>query len=103
MRSDQIKTGPDRAPHRALLKATGLKDEDFEKPFVALVNSYTDVVPGHVHLRRFGQILKETLRAQGLVPFEFDTIAVDDGIAMGHGGMRFSLPSRELIAEELSR
>src|SRR5262245_46857158 len=101
MRSDQIKQGIDRAPHRALLKATGLTDDDFQKPFVALVNSYTDVVPGHVHLRRFGQILKETLRSEGLVPFEMNTIAVDDGIAMGHGGMRFSLPSRELIADSV--
>ncbi|MBK8010107.1 MAG: dihydroxy-acid dehydratase [Deltaproteobacteria bacterium] len=99
MRSDKIKSGFERAPHRALLKATGVKDEDMAKPFVAIVNSYVDIVPGHVHLQDFGRIVKEAVRAAGAVPFEFNTIAVDDGIAMGHGGMNFSLPSRELIAD----
>jgi dihydroxy-acid dehydratase len=97
--SDRIKRGVERAPHRSLLRATGLKEEDFEKPFVAVANSYVDVVPGHVHLQRFGRVVKEAIRAAGMVPFEFNTIAVDDGIAMGHGGMRYSLPSRELIAD----
>jgi dihydroxy-acid dehydratase len=101
MRSDRIKRGFDRAPHRALLKATGVQDEDFSKPFVAVVNSYVDIVPGHVHLQQFGQMIKATLRQSGLVPFEFNTIAVDDGIAMGHPGMKFSLPSRELIADSI--
>ncbi len=99
MRSDRIKKGYDRAPHRALLKATGVRDEDMSKPFVAVVNSYVDIVPGHVHLQGFAQIVKEALREAGAVPFEFNTIGVDDGIAMGHEGMKFSLPSRELIAD----
>ncbi len=99
MRSDTVKKGYDKAPHRALLRATGLKDEDFSKPFVAIVNSYVDIVPGHVHLQEFGKIVKEAVRAAGGVPFEFNTIGVDDGIAMGHLGMKYSLPSRELIAD----
>ncbi len=103
MRSDRIKKGFDRAPHRSLLRATGvIRDRtDFDKPFIAVVNSYTDIVPGHVHLREFAQIVKETIRAAGGVPFEFNVIAVDDGIAMGHEGMKFSLPSRELIADSV--
>ncbi len=101
MRSDQIKKGYERAPHRALLRATGLQDEDFSKPFIAIVNSYIDIVPGHVHLQSFGKRVKEAVRAAGAVPFEFNTIGVDDGIAMGHGGMKFSLPSRELIADSV--
>jgi dihydroxy-acid dehydratase len=99
MRSDRIKKGIERAPHRSLLKATGVTDADMEKPFVAVVNSHVDIVPGHVHLREFGQIVKDAIRAAGAVPFEFNTIGVDDGIAMGHSGMNFSLPSRELIAD----
>ncbi len=99
MRSDRIKKGAERAPHRSLLKATGVRDEDMDKPFVAVVNSYVDIVPGHVHLQDFGRQVKEAVRAAGMVPFEFNTIGVDDGIAMGHSGMRFSLPSRELIAD----
>jgi dihydroxy-acid dehydratase len=99
LRSDKIKRGFDRAPHRALLKATGVRDEDFDKPFIAVCNSYVDIVPGHVHLQEFGRIVKEAVREAGGVPFEFNTIGVDDGIAMGHIGMRYSLPSRELIAD----
>ncbi len=99
MRSDTIKKGYDKAPHRALLRATGVREEDFGKPFVAIVNSYVDVVPGHVHLQEFGKIVKDAVRAAGGVPFEFNTIGVDDGIAMGHAGMKYSLPSRELIAD----
>ncbi|HCS39798.1 MAG TPA: dihydroxy-acid dehydratase [Anaerolineaceae bacterium] len=99
MRSDKIKLGFERSPHRALLKATGVTDADMHKPFIAIVNSYVDVVPGHVHLQAFGKIVKEAVRAAGGVPFEFNTIAVDDGIAMGHQGMKYSLPSRELIAD----
>jgi len=99
MRSDTVKKGYDKAPHRALLRATGLKDDDFGKPFVAIVNSYVDIVPGHVHLQEFGRIVKDAVRAAGGVPFEFNTIGVDDGIAMGHKGMKYSLPSRELIAD----
>ncbi len=99
MRSDAIKKGFERAPHRALLKATGVKDNDFGKPFIAIVNSYVDIVPGHVHLQEFGRRVKDAVRQAGGVPFEFNTIGVDDGIAMGHAGMKFSLPSRELIAD----
>jgi len=101
MRSDQIKKGFERAPHRALLKATGVKDEDFSRPFIAIVNSYVDIIPGHVHLQDFGRRIKDAVRAAGGVPFEFNTIGVDDGIAMGHAGMKFSLPSRELIADSV--
>jgi dihydroxy-acid dehydratase len=101
MRSDKIKKGFEKAPHRALLKATGLKDEDFSKPFIAVVNSYVDIVPGHVHLSEFGKLAKEAIRKGGGIPFEFNTIGVDDGIAMGHAGMKYSLPSRELIADSV--
>jgi dihydroxy-acid dehydratase len=101
--SDTVKRGYERAPHRSLLRATGqIKDEsDFEKPFIAVCNSYLDIVPGHVHLQEFGRVVKEAIRAAGGVPFEFNTIGVDDGIAMGHEGMRFSLPSREIIADSV--
>jgi len=99
MRSDTIKQGYDKAPHRSLLRATGVKNGDFKKPFIAIVNSYTDIVPGHVHLQTFGKLVKDAVRQAGGVPFEFNTIAVDDGIAMGHMGMKYSLPSRELIAD----
>jgi dihydroxy-acid dehydratase len=99
MRSDLVKKGIDRAPHRSLLKATGLTDADMNKPFIGICNSYTDLIPGHVHLQEFGRKVKESVRLAGGVPFEFNTIGVDDGIAMGHAGMHFSLPSRELIAD----
>ncbi|MDH7569427.1 MAG: dihydroxy-acid dehydratase, partial [Armatimonadota bacterium] len=99
MRSDTIKRGYDRAPHRSLLKATGITDEDMNKPFIGIANSYTDIIPGHVHLNVFGDFVKQAVRAAGGVPFVFNTIGVDDGIAMGHFGMRYSLPSRELIAD----
>ncbi len=99
MRSDVVKKGFERAPHRALLRATGVKDGDFGKPFIAVVNSYVDIVPGHVHLQSFGKLVKDAIRQAGGVPFEFNTIGVDDGIAMGHAGMKYSLPSRELIAD----
>jgi dihydroxy-acid dehydratase len=99
MRSDMIKKGPDRAPHRALLKATGVTDADMGKPFIGIANSYIDIVPGHVHLKEFGDLVKAAVRRAGGVPFIFNTIGVDDGIAMGHIGMRYSLPSRELIAD----
>lgn len=101
MRSDMIKKGFDRAPHRSLLRAAGVKEEDFGKPFIAVCNSYIDIVPGHVHLQEFGKIVKEAIREAGGVPFEFNTIGVDDGIAMGHIGMRYSLPSREIIADSV--
>ncbi|WP_028544823.1 dihydroxy-acid dehydratase [Paenibacillus taiwanensis] len=101
MRSDMIKKGFDRAPHRSLLRAAGVKEEDFDKPFIAVCNSYIDIVPGHVHLQEFGKIVKDAIREAGGVPFEFNTIGVDDGIAMGHIGMRYSLPSRDIIADSV--
>jgi dihydroxy-acid dehydratase len=100
-RSDVIKRGAARAPHRALLRATGQIHDpsDFDKPFIAVCNSYVDIVPGHAHLQTFGRVVKDAVRAAGGVPFEFNTNGVDDGIAMGHAGMHYSLPSRELIAD----
>jgi dihydroxy-acid dehydratase len=101
MRSDEIKRGAERAPHRSLLKACGLTDKDMSKPFIAVCNSYVDIVPGHRHLQEFGALVKEAIREAGGVPFEFNTIGVDDGIAMGHIGMKYSLPSREIIADSV--
>jgi len=101
MRSDEVKKGHNRAPHRSLFRATGLKDEDFEKPFIGVANSFIEVIPGHFFLDKASTIIKEEIRANGCVPFEFNTIGVDDGIAMGHDGMLFSLPSRELIANSI--
>jgi len=100
MRSDMIKLGVDRAPHRSLLYATGkVKAKDLDKPFIGVCNSYIDIIPGHVHLRQFADVVKEAIIEAGGIPFEFNTIGVDDGIAMGHIGMRYSLPSREIIAD----
>src|ERR1017187_2407237 len=101
MRSDMIKRGAERAPHRSLLRATGSieSEDDFNKPFVAIANSYTDCIPGHAHLNEVGALMKQCVREAGGVPFVFNTIGVDDGIAMGHTGMKYSLPSRELIAD----
>ncbi len=101
MRSDIIKKGFERAPHRSLLRAVGLEDEDFDKPFIGIANSQVDIIPGHIHLHEYGRIAKEEIRKAGGVPFEFNTIGVDDGIAMGHDGMLYSLPSRELIADSV--
>ena len=99
MRSDKIKQGFERAPHRALLRATGLSTEAINKPLIAICNSYTDIIPGHVHLRKVADIVKKAVIKAGGTPIEFDTIGICDGIAMGHSGMKFSLPSRELIAD----
>jgi len=99
MRSDIIKRGVERAPHRSLLRACGLKEEDFDKPFVAIVGSHVDIIPGHVHLNAVNSYIKRCLKAAGAMPFVFNTIGIDDGIAMGHEGMKYSLPSRELIAD----
>ncbi|HID79801.1 MAG TPA: dihydroxy-acid dehydratase [Aquifex aeolicus] len=103
LRSEFIRKRPEYAPHRSLLRATGVirSEEDFDKPFIGIANSYTDIVPGHVHLKEFVEIIKDEVRKQGGVPFEFNTIAVDDGIAMGHYGMHYSLPSREIIADSV--
>ncbi len=101
MRSDVTKAGRERAPHRALLKATGLCDEEIRRPFIGVVNSFNDFVPGHIHLDKLGEAVKAGILAAGGVPFEFQTIGVCDGIAMGHKGMRYSLPSRELIEDSI--
>lgn len=101
MRSDAIKFGVERAPHRALLKALGITDRDLDKPFIAVVNSYTTVVPGHAHLNQVAEAVKAGVRTAGGIPFEFNTIGICDGLAMGHEGMRYSLPSRELIADSV--
>lgn len=101
MKSDQVKQGLERAPHRSLFRATGVKSEDFKKPFIGVCNSFTETIPGHVHLDKVSKVVKEAVRAAGGVPFEFNTIGICDGIAMGHTGMKYSLPSRELIADSV--
>jgi dihydroxy-acid dehydratase len=101
MRSDVTKVGRERAPHRALLKATGLCDEEIRRPFIGVVNSFNDFIPGHIHLDKLGEAVKAGILSAGGVPFEFQTIGVCDGIAMGHKGMRYSLPSRELIEDSI--
>ncbi|MDH4299351.1 MAG: dihydroxy-acid dehydratase [Dehalococcoidia bacterium] len=101
MRSDVIKKGIERAPHRALLRAVGCSSDDWNKPFVGVVNSFSEVVPGHIHLQTIAKAVKEGIRSRGGVPFEVNTIAVCDGIAMNHQGMKYSLPSRELIADSV--
>ncbi len=103
MKSDAVKKGFERAPHRSLLWATGKfkTKEDFQKPFIAICNSFVEIIPGHVHLNELGQVAKEAVIEAGGIPFEFNTIGVDDGIAMGHSGMNYSLPSRELIADSV--
>ena len=95
-----IKVGLDRAPHRSLLYATGkVKPRDLDKPFIGVCNSYIDIIPGHVHLNKFAEVVKEAIIEAGGIPFELNTIVVDAGIAMGHIGMRASLPSRALLAD----
>jgi len=101
MRSDHVKKGIERAPHRALLRALGVCSEDFGKPFIGVANSFNEVVPGHIHLRGIAEAVKAGIRSKGGVPFEFNTIGVCDGIAMNHPGMKYSLPSRELIADSI--
>ena len=101
MRSDEIKRGLERAPHRTLLKALGLTDQEIEKPFIGIANSFTTLVPGHIHLNEIANAVKTGIVAAGGTPFEFNTIAVCDGLAMGHEGMRYSLPSREIIADSV--
>jgi len=101
VRSDIIKRGFERAPHRSLLKAVGVQDGDFDKPFIGVCNSFVGIIPGHAHLQEFGSIIREEVYRAGGVAFEFNTIGVDDGIAMGHAGMKYSLPSRELIADSV--
>ncbi|MGE4488367.1 MAG: dihydroxy-acid dehydratase [Kiritimatiellales bacterium] len=101
MNSDQIKKGLERAPHRSLMHATGLTDADIQKPFIAVCNSFNEVIPGHVHLNQVGRIICDAIREAGGTPREFNVIGVCDGIAMGHAGMKYSLPSRELIADSV--
>jgi len=101
MRSDEVKKGIERAPHRALLYATGLKKGDFDKPFIGVASGFTDLVPGHINMRTFEPFIKDGIRESGGVPFIFGVPGICDGIAMGHSGMKFSLASRELIADEI--
>jgi dihydroxy-acid dehydratase len=101
MKSEAVKKGIERAPHRSLLHALGVTDAEMEKPFIGIVNSFTEMVPGHIHLRDIARSVKSGVREGGGVPFEFNTIAVCDGIAMNHQGMKYSLPSRELIADSV--
>jgi len=99
--SDTIKKGFQRAPHRGLLRACGVKDADMGKPFIGIANSFCEIVPGHMHLNKVAETVKQAVRAAGGVPFEFNTIAVCDGIAMGHTGMKYSLASREIVADSV--
>ena len=99
MRSDKTKKGLERAPHRSLMRATGMTSEDIKKPFIAICNSFNEVIPGHAHLDKVGALIKQAVREAGGTPIEFNMIGVCDGIAMGHSGMKYSLPSRELIAD----
>lgn len=101
MRSDNIKSGLERAPHRSLLKAVGLTDEEMVLPFIGVVNSWNELIPGHIHLDKLADAVKAGIRMAGGVPFEFNTIGICDGIAMGHTGMKYSLPSREVIADSI--
>jgi len=101
MKSDVIKKGIERAPHRSLLHAVGCSSDDWDKPFIGVINSFSEVVPGHIHLQSIAQAVKDGIRSRNGVPFEVNTIAVCDGIAMNHQGMKYSLPSRELIADSV--
>src|ERR1035437_10206907 len=101
MRSSVIKEGAARAPHRALLKALGITDSEMKRPFIAVVCSASDYIPGHMHLKNISEAVKAGIRSAGGVPFEFNTIGVCDGIAMNHQGMKYSLCSRELIADSI--
>jgi len=101
LRSGVVKFGVEKAPHRAIWRCLGVTDEDFGKPFIGIANSFTDLVPGHMHLDKLAEYVKAGVRAAGGIPFEFNTIAICDGLAMGHEGMHYSLPSRELIADSI--
>ena len=99
MRSDAVKKGDSRAAQRSLLRACGLSESDMRKPFIAIVGSHVDIIPGHVHLKEVNELVKDAVRAAGGVPFVFNTIGICDGVAMGHDGMKYSLASREIIAD----
>ena len=100
-RSDQVTEGIERAPHRSLLRALGCTDREIAQPFIGVINSYNEIIPGHTHLRQVADAVKAGVRTAGGTPFEINTIGVCDGIAMNHAGMRYSLPSRELIADSV--
>ncbi len=101
MRSDNMKSGIEKAPHRSLMKALGLTDEEMSRPLIGIANSFNEIIPGHVHLRTIVEAVKTGIRISGGTPFEFNTIGVCDGLAMNHAGMRYSLPSREIIADSV--
>ena len=101
MKSDKMKSGVERTPQRSLLKAMGYTDSAIKKPLIGIVNSYNEVVPGHIHLNRIARSVKDGVLSAGGTPMEFNTIAVCDGLAMGHTGMKYSLCSRELIADSI--
>jgi len=101
LRSSEVTEGADRAPHRSLFRAAGLDDDEIHNPLIGIANSWNEIVPGHVHLDELAEYVKDGVRDAGGTPLEFNTIAVDDGIAMGHDGMRSSLPSRETIADSV--
>jgi len=101
LRSDIVKRGVERAPHRALLRALGCTDRELDQPFIGIMNSFNEVIPGHIHLKSIAEAVKGGVRSAGGTPFEVNTIGVCDGIAMGHAGMKYSLPSRELIADSV--
>jgi dihydroxy-acid dehydratase len=101
MRSDEVKTGYKRAPNRSLLRSLGVTDHEMELPFIGIANAFNTIVPGHIHLRQLAEKVREGIAAAGGVPFEFGVIGICDGIAMGHEGMRYSLPSRENIADSI--
>ena len=101
MRSNAKKSGLERAPHRSLFKAIGYTNEELKRPIIGIANSFNELIPGHIHLNRLVQSVKEGIRTAGGTPMEFNTIGICDGIAMGHQGMKYSLPSRELIADSV--
>ncbi|MDD5618768.1 MAG: dihydroxy-acid dehydratase, partial [Candidatus Omnitrophica bacterium] len=101
MRSDTVKKGLERFPHRALLFATGVTRRELDKPFIGIASGFTDLVPGHIHMRELEVYIKDGIRKAGGVPFIFGVPGICDGIAMGHSGMRYSLASREIIADEV--
>ena len=101
MRSDQTKKSIEKAPHRSLLKACGLTDEEISRPFVGIVNSANEIIPGHIHLHQIADAVKAGVRMAGGTPMEFSVIGICDGIAMNHAGMKYSLPSREIIADSI--
>ncbi|MCL2193540.1 MAG: dihydroxy-acid dehydratase, partial [Treponema sp.] len=101
MKSDAIKTGVEKAPHRSLMKAMGYTDNQLAKPIIGVVNSFNEIAAGHIHLNQIARAVKDGVLASGGTPVEFNAIGVCDGLSMGHIGMRYSLPSREIIADSV--